>query len=211
MSFSIKICGMKVPDNIREVAALHPDYMGFIFYPKSPRYAGNLDPETTCSLPEGICKVGVFVNELPDKMLETAQKYGLDAVQLHGNESPEVCYRMKSNHITVIKAISVADKADIAQADYYQTSCDYLLFDTQTKLHGGSGMQYDWNILRYYQGNLPFFLSGGIGPEDAERVLAFRHLRLHAIDINSRFESAPGLKNSELINTFFTKIQNNRT
>jgi len=198
----IKICGMKDPENIRAVAALNPDYMGFIFYSKSPRYAGALDPEVVGALSDTICKVGVFVNEPTSNVLAIATQYQLNAIQLHGNETPEECMALQKAGLKVIKALSVANVDDLTKADAYQTCCDYLLFDTKTPLYGGSGQQYDWTILNHYQGQLPFFLSGGIGLEDAERVCNFFHPKLHAIDVNSRFETAPGLKNTSALEFF---------
>jgi phosphoribosylanthranilate isomerase len=200
--YSLKICGMKEAENIRAVAALNPDYMGFIFYSKSPRYAGVLDTEVVGALSDTICKVGVFVNEPTSNVLAIATQYQLNAIQLHGNETPEECMILQKAGLTVIKALSVSNANDLTAATAYEESCNYLLFDTKTPLYGGSGRQYDWTILSLYQGQLPFFLSGGIGLEDAERVRNFSHPKLHAIDVNSRFETAPGLKNTSALELF---------
>lgn len=200
---------MKIPENITTVAALQPDYMGFIFYSKSPRFAGNLNFEVIKNLPAEICPVGVFVNTPIDIILQTTHRYGLRTVQLHGNETPTSCKILQDNNLFVIKAISISDASDLDLANDYQSCCDYLLFDTKTPLRGGSGKQYDWNILQNYMGDRPFFLSGGIGSEDAERILSFVHPKLKAIDINSRFETEPGVKNTETLKTFLNAIRTN--
>lgn len=200
---------MKDPENIREVVALQPDYMGFIFYSKSPRFVGELDPEIIKQIPESICKVGVFVNENAFNIFRIVQTYGLNAVQLHGKENPATCRILRRKRLKVIKVLSISDADDLLVAEDYQKCCDYLLFDTKTPLHGGSGQQYDWNILNNYTGRVPFFLSGGIGPEDAKRIKDFEHPKLQAIDINSRFETEPGTKDVKTLETFLNKLRTN--
>jgi phosphoribosylanthranilate isomerase len=207
MTLKIKICGMKQPENIKAVAAFHPDYMGFIFYPQSPRFAGNLDPAIVKQLPNTICKVGVFVNESTENILATAFKYHLNAIQLHGEESPDICETIRKEGLEVIKAFRVATTADLQATALYQQVCNFMLFDTKTPLFGGSGQQYNWNILQSYIGNVPFFLSGGIGAEDIQRLLAFNHPLLHAVDVNSRFETKPGEKNVMGLTHFINELK----
>ncbi|MDR1783418.1 MAG: phosphoribosylanthranilate isomerase [Dysgonamonadaceae bacterium] len=198
----IKVCGMKNPENIRQLVALPIDMLGLIFYEKSPRFAGNLDPEVLNIVPENIKKVGVFVNTSKDYILETAKKYGLDILQLHGTESPEFCEELRENGYIIIKAFSIADANDLNKCKKYTYSCDYFLFDTKTPLFGGSGQRFDWQILREYKLPKPYFLSGGIGEEELkiftkssgeDFVLPF------ALDLNSRFELDHGLKDIEML------------
>lgn len=187
---------MRFPENIAEIAELQPDYLGFIFYEKSPRYAGDLAAETVRALPESILKTGVFVNAQEAFIAETVEKYQLNLIQLHGNEPPETCRALRKI-CPVVKAVSVAAANDItASAATYQNTVDYFLFDTKTPLFGGSGAQFDWSALAAYTGNTPFFLSGGIGADDSERLKTLQHPQLHAIDVNSRFETTPGRKDA---------------
>jgi phosphoribosylanthranilate isomerase len=197
----LKICGMRYPENIVEIAGLQPDYLGFIFYEKSPRYAGDLAPEVVRALPASILKTGVFVNATAKFIAETTEKYRLDLIQLHGNEPPETCLALRKIR-PVIKAISVAAATDIATASAYQNAVDYFLFDTKTPLFGGSGTQFDWSALEAYTDDTPFFLSGGIGADDAERLKTLQHPQLYAIDVNSRFETAPGMKDAVALRKF---------
>ena len=190
---------MKYPDNILEVGALLPDYMGFIFWEKSARYFDGVIPE----LPKSIKKVGVFVNETVEIILAKAQKNDLQAIQLHGNESVEFCQDLKNkidNTIEIIKVFSVDDTFNFEVLKPFETVCDYFLFDTKGKLPGGNGTTFDWKVLEKYPSSKPFFLSGGIGIEEMEAVkeIAKTNLPLYAIDVNSKFEIEPGLKNIEL-------------
>lgn len=193
----LKVCGMKSGANILEVALLLPDYMGFIFWEKSPRYFSGEIPQ----LPQSVRKVGVFVDaseaEIPDK----ASLYGLDAVQLHGKEPPEFCSQIKNHGISVIKAFSVSETFDFGILDAYEPYCDFFLFDTKGKSPGGNGIAFDWRLLRKYSLKTSFFLSGGIGPESV-KTLSNLDLPIHAIDINSRFEIKPGLKDIDAIKRF---------
>lgn len=202
----LKICGMREPENIRAVAALGPDYMGFIFYPLSPRYAGDLSPESVRALPRPIRRVGVFVNETEQQVIRTAVHYLLDYAQLHGDETPEECRRL-NRILPVIKAIAVRTEADLAETQRYEGCCTALLFDTKTERFGGSGRRFDWNILNAYSGETPFLLSGGIGPGDAERLQAVRHPQLAGIDVNSLFESKPGHKECGLLQPFIEQLK----
>jgi phosphoribosylanthranilate isomerase len=204
----IKICGMRDAQNIAEASELSPDIMGFIFYPNSPRYAGLvLEPDTTTRIPASIKKAGVFVNADFDAIAEMIVKYSLDIVQLHGSESPDLCHRLKENGVGVIKAFSIRDVKTFLQCTEYIDVTDYFLFDTLTPDHGGSGLRFDWNILQNYKSDHPFFLSGGIGPADVAEIFKISHPSLYGIDINSRFESAPGLKDINTSKKFISEIR----
>jgi phosphoribosylanthranilate isomerase len=196
----IKICGMKYPDNILEVAALLPDYMGFIFWEKSARYFEGLMPE----LPKSIKKVGVFVNEKSDSILDKVAQYDLQAVQLHGQESVAFCLELKNKlgtSVEIIKVFSADETFDFSVLKPYEEVCDFFLFDTKGKLPGGNGTTFDWRILQNYPSSKPFFLSGGIGIDEIAAVneILNTNLPLYAIDVNSKFEIEPGLKNISLL------------
>ena len=203
----LKICGMKYPDNILEVGSLLPDYMGFIFWEKSARYFDEVIP----TLPKSIQKVGVFVNATSEEILEKIKKHDLQAVQLHGNEAVEFCESLKKKlpkGIDVIKVFSILDTFDFAALKPFEPLCDYFLFDTKGKLPGGNGTTFDWKVLEQYPSNKPFFLSGGIGTdelEDIKQVLKM-NLPIYAIDVNSKFEIEPGLKDIERLKDIKIKI-----
>jgi phosphoribosylanthranilate isomerase len=206
----IKICGMRDSANIRQVAALKPDLMGFIFYPKSKRYVGeDFDLKLVYSLMPEILTVGVFVNLETEALLAIAKKYRFDYVQLHGNESPGYCKEVREEGIKVLKAFGIHDNFDWSTLLPYQKVCDYFLFDTSSKDFGGSGQKFNWNILGQYTIQKPFFLSGGISPEDISNIKNIANPNLKGIDINSKFEIEPGLKNIELIKVFIEKIRTN--
>ncbi len=203
----LKICGMKYPDNILEVGALLPDYMGFIFWEQSARYFEGELP----NLPKSIKKTGVFVNANREEIAAKATKYDLQAVQLHGHESVAFCQELKEqlgNGIEIIKVFSVADDFDFNQLNPFETVCDYFLFDTKGKLPGGNGTTFDWKVLANYPSQKPFFLSGGIGSEEIDLVneILQTDLPIYAIDVNSKFEIKPGLKNSKLLSSFAQQI-----
>jgi len=203
----LKICGMKYPDNILEVGALLPDYMGFIFWEKSARYFDGIIPE----LPLSIKKTGVFVNEAVENIVEKVLKHDLQAVQLHGNESVEFCSDLKNklpNLIDVIKVFSILDIFDFGELKPFESVCDYFLFDTKGKLPGGNGTTFDWKVLEQYPSTKPFFLSGGIGIEELNAVneILKTKLPVYAIDVNSKFEIEPGLKNIELLKLMVEKF-----
>lgn len=202
----IKVCGMKFPENIKSVAALQPDLMGFIFYPKSPRYAEPLDVETLQSLPASMKKIGVFVNEDLERILTLVFKYKLDGVQLHGTENKDICQKLKETGLIVIKAFSIADASNFKVTSTYGGVCNYFLFDTKTDAYGGSGIKFDWTILDEYKGETPFILSGGISADDAEAIMEINHPKMAGIDLNSRFEISPGWKNVELLRRFLEEI-----
>ena len=196
----IKVCGMREADNIRKIEALGIDLIGFIFWPKSSRYVS----ERPAYLPTQCKRVGVFVDEDIETVKHIADEYALDYIQLHGHESPEYCIQLQGFHL--IKAISVSSRDDIATYKAYEGFVDYLLFDTKCTSVGGSGQQFDWSILDSYDGSLPFMLSGGIGPHDASLINAFHHPRCIGIDLNSRFETAPGLKDVDALRKFLEEL-----
>nr|WP_315163841.1 phosphoribosylanthranilate isomerase [uncultured Flavobacterium sp.] len=204
----LKICGMKYPDNIVEIGALLPDYMGFIFWEKSARYFDGTMPD----LPKSIKKVGVFVNESTEVILAKAQKYNLQAIQLHGQESVAFCSDLKSKidaSIEIIKVFSVSDSFDFEVLKAFETVCDYFLFDTKGKLPGGNGTTFDWKVLENYPSTKPFFLSGGIGIEEIKSIqeISKTNLPIYAIDINSKFEIESGLKNEEKLKRFINNLE----
>ena len=204
----VKVCGMREPENIEKVAQLGVDMMGFIFYPKSPRFASQSVARTAAD--KNVCRVGVFVNESVELISDKIQLFDLNAVQLHGNESRELCEQLHEQNglLKVIKAISVSTAGDILKYKEYVGAVDYFLFDTKCKTVGGSGQQFDWQVLENYDGDVPFILSGGIGPEDVERIRNFHHPKCIGIDLNSKFEMEPGLKDVEMLKTFLENIEN---
>lgn len=203
----IKVCGMKYPDNIRELSVLDIDYMGFIFYSKSRRYVGDPDPEILASIPERIQKTGVFVNEKPEILIEKSKHYKLDLVQLHGEESPAEADFIKKAGIPVMKAFHVGDPFDFQTCAPYTGICDWFLFDTPATGYGGSGKKFNWQLLKNYRLDTPFLLSGGIGPGDAGELRAGIHEKMRGIDLNSRFEREPGRKDINKTTEFITQIR----
>lgn len=201
----IKVCGMRNPDNIKAVEQLGPDWMGFIFYAGSSRYVG----EELSYLPEKVKRVGVFVNEEPEIVRKRVQRHRLDIIQLHGEESPVYCNDLKDDGFRVVKAFGIVTNLPFPSeaVQRYEGCCDYFLFDTQTNLHGGSGKKFNWEMLAAYKGETPFLLSGGISPEDVEEIKSFAHPRFAGIDINSRFEIGPAVKDIELIKTFIKEFR----
>lgn len=198
----IKTCGMRDADNIRAVSELRIDWMGFIFWPPSSRYVS----EKPSFLPTRQKRVGVFVDARIEEVRSKADEYALDLIQLHGSESPAFCERLKANsRQQLIKAFNIATQEDLEQTIPYEGLVDYFLFDTKAKMVGGNGTQFDWSVLSAYQGNTPFLLSGGIGPDDAEKVRNFHHPQLAGIDLNSRFELSPAFKDIEKLKQFITE------
>lgn len=217
---------MRDADNVRAVAALDIDFLGFIFYPKSPRYAQKAVPETelmtntaTASRRNDMVmrkpqRVGVFVDETPQAIIAHIHNDQLDYVQLHGHELPEMIDHLKravisDNHhsLKVIKAFSISKPDDLLQAKAYEGIADLFLFDTPTESYGGSGKKFDWQMLQAYDGHTPFLLSGGIGPEDIDRIRTFEHPQCIGIDLNSRFETAPGIKDVEALRRFTENLR----
>lgn len=225
---------MRETENIRLVAALGVDMMGFIFWPESPRFVKMISAQAGIipdyseerlrkmrnkaqaseSSEKRPKRVGVFVDEMPQSIVTRVYNYELDFVQLHGNESAVMIENLKRTlvpdiapDIKIIKALSIREKDDVKRWREYEGAADLLLFDTKCKTVGGSGEQFDWTVLDAYDGNIPFLLSGGIGPEDAERVLKFSHPQFAGIDLNSRFEISPALKDVEKLKSFIQTIR----
>lgn len=204
----IKVCGMRQSDNIRQVEALGIDIIGFIFWEASARYVAQ-KPDY---LPACV-RTGVFVNATPEYILSVVHDYGLSYIQLHGQESPEFCrnlclalHQNGLSSVQLIKAFSISTPEDLTPVRQYESQCRFLLFDTKTPLPGGSGKQFDWQILQHYSGTLPFLLSGGIGPDDIKRLHEFHHPLCAGIDLNSRFEISPGVKDATLLKNFLTQL-----
>ena len=203
-----KVCGMCQAENVQAVAETGIQWMGFIFYAPSPRCLLR-DPAEAERVRQLITadtfrpkRVGVFVNQSQEEILELAQAYRLDYLQLHGHESPDFCYALHKRGYSLIKAFSTATAEDLAHTADYADRVDYFLFDTKCAGYGGSGQRFDWNLLQSYQGETPFLLSGGIRPEMATDLQSFHHPRWAGIDLNSGFESAPGVKKAETLRSF---------
>ena len=203
----LKICGLKYPENIQAVANLKPDFMGFIFYPKSPRYAEPLDSQILAALPATIKKIGVFVNEDLENILTIAYKYKLDGLQLHGAELMDMCRELKKLGYLVIKAFPIAEAYNFKVTKSYEGVCDFFLFDTKTDAFGGSGVKFNWQMLKEYTGDTPFLLSGGIAADDAEAIQKIEHPKFAGIDLNSKFEVKPGLKDISLLKDFISNFR----
>lgn len=197
----IKVCGMRETDNIRDVEALGIDVMGFIFWPKSSRYVS----QRPDYLPKRVKRVGVFVDEDPEQVKQLAGDYGLDYIQLHGQESPSYIFQLGGLHI--IKAFNISTVEDLLQTQPYEGLVDGFLFDAKGKSVGGNGEKFNWDVLDAYDGETPFLLGGGIGPDDVERVHAFRHPKCIGIDLNSRFELSPGLKDIAKLKEFIYNLK----
>ena len=203
----IKICGMREPDNIRDITRLNPDFMGFIFYKNSPRFAKKPDEKLLKSLPESIKKVGVFVNEDLENILSIIRKYDLDAVQLHGAENINLCRTLKEEAKTkVIKAFPIMEAYNLKVTNDYEGVADLFLFDTKTDIYGGSGQKFNWNILHEYKGDTNFLLSGGISIADVKAIRKLKHPKMVGVDLNSKFEIKPGLKDSALLHQFINEL-----
>lgn len=209
---------MKYPDNVQELIALPIDYIGFIMYSKSGRYFLNpqdrdITPEQRSDILTGISstikKTAVFVNEISSNIFFHAKHMGVHAVQLHGDESPFECKLIKQSlpGIEIIKAFNVSAPEDFKTTEYYEDVADYFLFDTKTSDYGGSGQKFDWGILDEYRGNTPFLLSGGISVDDAENIKAIKHPKLYGVDLNSKFEIRPGLKDVQLLQQFIKALK----
>ena len=207
-NIKLKVCGMRDPNNIVEVLDLQPDFMGFIFYRNSPRFVG--DDFVVPELTRGATKrVGVFVDERTDVILEKVRSQGLDYVQLHGNETPDECRELKANGVGVIKVFSVDDSFDFKSTKQYGEDAEYFLFDTRGKYHGGNAIRFNWDILSRYDQSVPFFLSGGITPQNVAEVKGLNEYNLFAIDVNSGVENAPAHKDKQKINAVI-KILNTK-
>ncbi len=199
----VKVCGMRDSENIRNVEQTGIDWMGFIFYPASPRYV----PKRPEYLPKKVKRVGVFVNESMEGILSIADLFQLDFIQLHGNESPDFCHMLEMLGFRTIKAFPIATAKDFQATVPYSGCCTYFLFDTKSPAHGGSGQKFDWGLLDSYRGNTPFLLSGGIGIEDIDRLKTINNKYFIGFDLNSRFESNPGLKQVDTVRKFVEQIK----
>ena len=204
----IKVCGMRDPQNLEEVCGLGPDFIGYIFFRGSKRYVGEKPDPVIFEIPENrIRRVGVFVNEPILFVQHLVEKGRLDMVQLHGNESPEYCKALVNEGIYVIKAIQPEFlKNESSLMDYYGV-IHYFLFDTPGNGFGGSGLKFNWDLLEQYNVPVPYFLSGGIGPGDGEVLRELDHMWLHAVDVNSRFETEPGIKSVSQLKNFMKEIR----
>lgn len=235
----VKVCGMRSPDNIRAVAQLPVDMMGFIFYPQSSRYVG-MTTSHTGLLPDRadealgeavgggerplgeaigggerhIRKVGVFVDATVQDIITRIVGFRLDGVQLHGSESPSFIRNLRSTvvpdicpRLIIMKAVSIGSAADFNQCRQYEGVADMFVFDTRCTGHGGSGEQFDWSLLQCYHGSTPFLLSGGIGEADARRISEIHHPQFAGVDLNSRFETAPAVKDADSISRFIRQLQ----
>ncbi|WP_420315927.1 phosphoribosylanthranilate isomerase [Ekhidna sp.] len=189
----LKVCGMRDPDNIQGLIDIKPNFIGFIFYPKSPRYVDEMDEDLIMRIPLSIHKVGVFVNETLERIVEVADTFGLSYIQLHGDENLDFVKSLKEKGLKVIKVFRVMDTIPIV-AKQYQGIADYFLFDTASSNYGGSGRHFDWNILKNYNLDIPFLLSGGVQLDDIEKIKAMEIDQLVGIDVNSRFEIEPAMK-----------------
>ena len=218
----IKVCGMTQPANIAEVAEAGADWIGFVFYPPSPRFMSMIpsqsgllpDRARPLCLPDGVKKAGVFVDASAQDIITRVVNFGLDIVQLHGDEPPTMLRNLRRTleggirpGVKLVKAISTSGDGDMAQCTDYEDCADLLLFDTRCQGAGGSGRQFDWAALGAYGGSLPFMLSGGIGPGDEGRIASLTHPRLAGVDINSRFETAPGVKDAALVGKFIARLR----
>ena len=222
----IKVCGMRDAENIRGVMSLGIDFMGFIFWQGSPRYVKNI-PIRAGIIPdkanadikdnavgESVKRVGVFVDEMPQTVITQVYNYHLDYIQLHGDESPVYIDNLKRTlipdiapDVKVIKALSIREADDVKRWREYKDTADMFLFDTKCASVGGSGRKFDWAVLDAYDGDIPFLLSGGIGPDDADEVRAFSHPQCIGIDLNSKFETAPAIKDIDKLKQFIEKIR----
>ncbi|MBP5371381.1 MAG: phosphoribosylanthranilate isomerase [Bacteroidales bacterium] len=200
----IKVCGMRDSENMKAVAGLDVDFMGMIFYPRSKRYVS----EVPSFRPLRQKLIAVFVNADIDEIAKTVETFHCDGVQLHGDETPEFVRSLKTvcNRL-IIKAFQIATADDLHKTEQYETLCDYFLFDTATPSYGGSGESFDWSVLEAYHGKTPFLLSGGIGAESVERIKQFSHPQCVGIDINSKFEVRPAMKDVEKIQRFVKELK----
>ena len=211
---------MRDADNIRDISALGVDMIGLIFYPPSPRYVqqfssgAGIIPDYAPDMGKTPLRVGVFVDDMPQNIVTRVYNYKLDYIQLHGNEPRETLENLRATiapdikpNIKIIKAISVSSAEDIKKYKEYVGAADLFLFDTKCKTVGGSGEQFDWQVLQAYDGDVPFLLSGGIGPDDAERIKNFHHPKCIGIDLNSKFEIEPALKDVEKLKQFLVKVK----
>ena len=205
MKIKLKICGIRDVNNIMDVASLKPDYLGFIFYSKSPRFVG-VDFVVPLDLPNEIKRVGVFVNESTDEIIAKAKSHRLDYIQLHGNETLEQTKELKQLDLGIIKVFAVGDDFDFEITKPYKKVVDYFLFDTKGKYYGGNASVFNWNLLKQYDQEIPFFLSGGLSPENIEEVSKLNSMNIHALDVNSGVEEGPGLKDIAKVKQLIDRV-----
>lgn len=203
----IKVCGITRKEDFIALDKMSVDFAGFIFYEKSKRFVGN-DAEALFEKlsSKHVKKTGVFVNEAIEKVLAKAEQFHLDFIQLHGNELSEYCETVRKDY-PVIKAFNIDTQFDFSSLDEYRDSCDYFLFDAKGKLPGGNSISFDWKLLGNYKLEIPFFLSGGISPQQVSQILSFKHPAFFGIDVNSGFEISPGIKNIPMLETFIYQIR----
>jgi phosphoribosylanthranilate isomerase len=206
----IKVCGLKYPDNIKAVTDLAPDYVGFIYYNRSPRFVGGIIAGGLTSLPSQIIKTAVFVDEDQQEINRLIDEVGFDAIQLHGEESAEFTNQFRDK-VQVMKAFGLDEDFDFDQLNAYVGKVDYFLFDTKTDAHGGSGKTFNWSVLDNYKLEVPFFLSGGLSLDNLEQVAKIKHPQFYGVDLNSRFETAPGLKDIEKLKQAFSLLKQHTT
>lgn len=202
-SFIIKVCGLRDADNIYAVEQAGANWLGFIFYSKSKRCVEKVPSYLSVDAK----RVGVFVNESIFFIMDKVNSFSLDIVQLHGDESPQLCQQLHNKQIEVMKAFGVTTELPAEKIAQYEGCCDYFLFDTKNINYGGSGEKFNWQILKDYQGNTPFLLSGGIGPDDVQAVCEFSHPMCVGVDLNSQFEHSAGNKNTQSIDQFIKSIK----
>lgn len=202
----IKVCGLRDPENIRTVAGLGPDYMGFICYEHSPRFIGDMPAEVLNNISAPVYKTAVFVNETEANINALVDNYGFNAIQLHGKESPEFANSFR-NKVKVIKAFGLDNDFDLNQLNAYAGKVDYFLFDTKTAIYGGSGKTFNWDVLDEYKLSVPFLLSGGLSLDNLEEIKKITHPQFYGVDLNSRFETAPGMKDIEKLKQAFNLLK----
>lgn len=206
MKLKLKVCGMKYAENIQQVAALQPDYMGFIFYEPSPRFVGE-DFVLPSNFPMQINRVGVFVDQPEEYILSKIIRYGLSHVQLHGNESPVLCESLRRKQVKIIKVFSISTEFDFNLLKPFVGVVDIFLFDTKGLKPGGNGVAFDWKILSGYNYDIPFFLSGGLNMENISGLSGLNFKSLYGLDINSGVEIHPGLKDKDKIKELIVHLQ----
>lgn len=205
----IKVCGMKYPDNISALSDIKPDYMGFIFYPPSKRFVGlDFQKSDLNGINKHTDKTAVFVNAHLHEVIEFSNLYGFKTIQLHGNETPDFCKELMNLGFKIIKAFGVNESFDFTVLEQYTNSVDFFLFDTRTDEHGGSGETFNWDLLNNYQLNKPFILSGGLSLDNLPSIAEIQNPNFYGVDLNSKFEIEPGLKDVEKLELAFKILRN---